>query len=133
TPHLGAPPPAPNGGACAPGKSFSVDGGGGCPPASMAPPPMSPCSNSKLTPDCLAMARITFAASAVTSCPMPSPGSTAILNTLIAGSALSGIDLVGTACHQIRPEDGDSLPADSAPMGTGGRPTMTRRTGPDSA
>src|SRR5437879_5465658 len=59
--------------------SASVSGGSGVPAASMAAPPISASSNSSATPARLPTARNTRTASGVTSCPIPSPGSTAIL------------------------------------------------------
>src|SRR5438132_3729712 len=59
--------------------SASVSDGSGVPAASMAAPPISASSNSNVAPARLPTARSTRTASGVTSCPIPSPGSTAIL------------------------------------------------------
>src|SRR6266581_6879720 len=76
--HLG-PPTAPKRIASAFRQSASVAGGSGAPVASMAPPPTSPSSKSKVVPEPFPTARSTRTASGVTSPPIPSPGSTAIL------------------------------------------------------
>src|SRR2546430_14863174 len=65
-------------------QSASVSGGSGLPVASIAAPPISASSNSNVTPARLPTARNTRTASGVTSCPIPSPGSTAILWVVMA-------------------------------------------------
>ena len=57
--------------------------GSGEPLASMAEPPQSACSNSKETFARRATVWSTRTASGVTSCPIPSPGSTAIVCVVI--------------------------------------------------
>src|SRR5260370_36438576 len=59
--------------------SASVSAGSGGPAPPMAAPPISASSNPKVPPARLPTARNTRTASGVTSCPIPSPGSTAIL------------------------------------------------------
>src|SRR5262249_36557386 len=90
--HFG-PPTAPNRIAWALRARSSVEAGSGVPVASIALPPISPCSNSKPSPVALATDCNTRTASTVTSWPMPSPGKTAIRNVVIA--AFLGTDFLG--------------------------------------
>src|SRR6266540_303328 len=80
--HLG-PPTAPNRIASLSSQSRSVDWGSGSPVASMAAPPTRADSNSKDAPVAFPTTWRIFWASGVTSCPMPSPASTAILWVVI--------------------------------------------------
>ena len=73
------PPTAPNRMASLCSQSRSEDSGSGPPVASMAAPPARPGSNSKDAPVALPTTSRTRWASGVTSWPMPSPASTAIL------------------------------------------------------
>src|SRR3990170_4459649 len=76
--HLG-PPTAPKRMARLASQSRNVTSGSGSPVSSMAAPPARPCSNSKPTPEPFATTWRILNASGVTSWPIPSPGSTAIL------------------------------------------------------
>src|SRR5262245_15267125 len=105
--HLG-PPTAPNTMAWASLHSASVAGGSGAPVASMAHPPMSACSNSRSKPPGLAANSSTRTASGVTSCPMPSPGSTAIRHVVIALPSSAGF--AGAILSWGRPRRGPSRP-----------------------
>src|SRR5205809_866206 len=76
--HLG-PPTAPKRMASLCSHSRRVEAGSGSPVASMAAPPMRAASNSKEAPVARPTTSSTLRASGVTSCPMPSPPSSAIL------------------------------------------------------
>src|SRR5206468_2887568 len=98
--HLG-PPTEPNRMASLRSQRARVAAGNGSPVASMAAPPTRADSNSKEAPEARPTTSSTLRASGITSCPIPSPGRTAILWVGILDSLLDDLCLLHPpACPQ---------------------------------